>query len=208
MEPVRVVRLTALVVSVLVAAGLTGLMASIQYDVATHLGDEDLWWAAGPIVVCLVPATLVPLLLRGQAMPRLALGAALAALVTVAVYGAAWAGVQVHGERLRTQSASFTCGDGVDPRVDRALADLPRPALVHGPIGRGPTFCTAGIDGGRAAFSSFRSALLGSGWRVVDDRVGQVVVRRGAVRVTLETVPGLEDVPILMAEVPRTGHAG
>jgi hypothetical protein len=190
-----------------VAVVLTGLVAMIVYGLTAEYGEGAVGSLALPVVVCLVPATLA-LGLWPAGSPRARVGWALAdvLLVTLVMVGAQWAGAWSKEVRLEEASASFSCGAGVDSRVDDAFASLPRPVPIYGPVEGGPGLCVAGISGGEGSLDEFRAALHGSAWSVVRDEPTRVVARRGGLLATayLEVGSRVGDrQPLLRVELAR-----
>ncbi|MFC4784765.1 hypothetical protein ACT8ZV_09835 [Nocardioides sp. MAHUQ-72] len=196
-----VLRPAGLVLGSVLAVVLTALVAAVVYGVTAEYGAGAFGSLVVPTLLCLTPVAVTVALWRTTAGRRLAvLGVALA--ITAGVMGgAAWAGERANRHRLEHESASFSCDGFVDPRVDRAFARLPRPALIYGPLEASHTGCTAGIAGGRESYDAFRVALLGAGWHLVSKGSDRTVMRRGGLLATLTLDEGVQ--PMLHIELDR-----
>lgn len=168
-----------------VLATLVGAFASmVAYGVTVEYGagvvtlPDFVLFAGLPLVLALVAALLIP----GRTV--LAFGA-FAIVVPLALVAAVALGERQNEQNLVRGSDEFACDDLVDPRVHEAFASLPRPVPIYGPVGGGPSECTAGISGGEGSLEQFRVALGSSDWRVVRDEPGRVVAVRRGVRATL-----------------------
>jgi hypothetical protein len=189
-------RRVAAAVLAVVALGLTLLLVSSQYGLAREYGA-----GGGLVVLAVVP--LVAALLAAVTWPGSgrAVTTGLAAFVVLTLAGtmaAAALGQRARDRDVAAADRAFHCngestGLRVDDRVDAAWAAFHHPAPLYGPIEGSRHGCTAGIDGGPAAFAAWRQALIASGWTVVEDDQ-RVHVRRAGVHAVL-TLDG--DVPML-----------
>lgn len=176
----KVVALVVAVIATLVAVFATMLAygLAVEYGADAVTGPDFVIPVGLPLVLALVAALLWP----GRTL--LAFGA-FAIVVPLALVAAVALGQRQNEANLVRGSVEFACDDFVDPRVDEAFASLPRPAPIYGPIGGGPSECTAGISGGEASLEEFRVALRASDWRVVRDEPARVVAVRRGVRATV-----------------------
>lgn len=193
-------RAAAAVVLALVALGLSGLLVSAQYGLATEYGAGT---GTSLVVLAALPVLAAALAARAAGSGRrVLLGlVSFVVLTLVAVPAAGALGERVRQDRFAAVDAAFACDDGAPEEVDAAFAALPHPApyWLYGPLSAGPSGCTAGIDGPvEEAFAAWRGALIGSGWAVEQD-AAEVVVERAGVRVTL-----LRDAGTAMLNVATT----
>ncbi|HEU4812165.1 MAG TPA: hypothetical protein VFT00_08480 [Nocardioides sp.] len=191
----------ATVVAVLaVLVGVFALMVAygvtVEYGAGVVTLPDFVLFAGLPLVLALVAALLWP--------GRTLLGfVAFLIVVPLALVAAVALGERQNEANLVRGSVEFACDDVVDPRVDEAFASLPRPAPIYGPVGGGPSECTAGISGGEASLEKVRVALRSSDWRVVRDEPARVVAVRRGVRATVYLDGGT---PLMRVAVISSGR--
>lgn len=134
-------------------------------------------------------------------------------IAVFAVVVGAGVGADRWGERTRDQnrleeSRSFTCNGpnaeiAVDPRVDEVFADMPRPALIYGPVGGTRTGCTAGVSGGENSFTAYAEALRRPGWEVAVDEPDRFVADKDGIRITVDLMGAPDRMATVTVETRR-----
>ena len=179
----------------LLALAVAALASTMVFGFTSEYGGGVEAWGfltlLTPVLVCGVLAAGAVALWPGPwtgTRTLVAGGAVL--LVAGGIVGGLQLGQWDNQRRAERESANFTCNGRnaeitVDPRVDEAFADLPRPALIYGPVEGSATHCVAGIEGSEESFEEFAHAFRSSGWTVVRDTDDRVAVERADVRATV-----------------------
>ncbi len=187
---------TGLAIALGLATCVTVALAlSLTYGLAAEYGGGSFasfaFWVlvAPPVLVATLAVSTLP---RGSRRLRVAVVLATAVVAVGGGLAANAAGDEAKQDRVVQASRDFSCNGPnalmpVPAKVDRTWRELPRPALVYGPIEGSATHCTAGVVGdGNRTFADVTDAFRQlDDWRVQVDQPQRFEMVRAGVQVTV-----------------------